>query len=662
MKKIVRSALAKMIAQSPEELVGILEQGKYKMISFDIFDTLIKRNVPHPKDVFHLLEKKYQINFDKTIRISELRSKAEMQAVQHTGHRDVKLQEIYEEIREIDQAEREWLMREEVRIEKMVCQRWHPMGRIFDWCVDHNIPVILVSDMYLPREVITELLHDAGYRGWKHLYISAEEHANKADGSLFDVVLDKEQLKSEELMHIGDSLRGDCLMPRKKGLKAFLIKESYRKRYFNRQEFIKEKKLSKFSYRIVDSLVKNNIDQYEDFYQRIGYAVVGPLLYGYCKWLANQVRKEHINKIFFLAREGYLLKRGFDLLDTKDIHSDVIQVSRLAVTRPLLHKVESLDELLRMIKFDRSSLIGDILDFCKLDEKKSDLILKKQGLHRRDDISTMAYEKKNELFKQIKPLIDQMSYEQEENIRGYLTQMDFAGRMAICDVGWLGTMQNLLQTMYQAEEMTGYYVGKKELHNKPKVHSYGFLFDNKENHKIFQIVIGTADLFELFFLSTGGSASYYEQNTDGKYICKELPPEQTADTEKSIVELQDAACHFVHDFKRLDDNLNIEMDPYTSSAGYRSFVSHLDSDTLHELREFTFLNMRKRSLVAEHSLGWYVFRPHAFIKDYLNSGCRAIFLQSVFKIPFPYVQFVDYYRRIVEYWRIHASKGNEING
>ena len=46
-------------------------------MSFDIFDTLIKRNVRTPQDVFELLEKSFNNEFDKRVSIKELRIIAE---------------------------------------------------------------------------------------------------------------------------------------------------------------------------------------------------------------------------------------------------------------------------------------------------------------------------------------------------------------------------------------------------------------------------------------------------------------------------------------------------------------------------------------------------------------------------------------------------------
>ena len=95
MKKLVRNLITNMCAILPEQVIPKIEKADCKAISFDIFDTLIKRNVPTPKDVFFLLEKQYQRKFGSDRKISRLRGEAEKQAVQQTGRRDVNLQEIY---------------------------------------------------------------------------------------------------------------------------------------------------------------------------------------------------------------------------------------------------------------------------------------------------------------------------------------------------------------------------------------------------------------------------------------------------------------------------------------------------------------------------------------------------------------------------------------
>ena len=132
------------------DIINIIKKSKVKIVSFDIFDTLIKRNVRTPQDVFELLEKSFNNEFDKRVSIKELRIIAEKKANANTQSEDVSLKEVYHEFDEINDLEREWLYKHEILIEKEICQINYKIKKVYDWCVNNNIEVIAISDMYLP--------------------------------------------------------------------------------------------------------------------------------------------------------------------------------------------------------------------------------------------------------------------------------------------------------------------------------------------------------------------------------------------------------------------------------------------------------------------------------------------------------------------------------
>lgn len=646
MKSAVKRMMTNLYAISPDQVIASIEKADCKVVSFDIFDTLIKRNVPTPQDVFLLLEKRYQQYYGGSMPVCALRSQAEERAAKHLGRIEVSLSEIYQAMEEISEAEREWLMEEEIHIEQAVCQCWQPMGRVYDWCLSKGIPVILVSDMYLSRDMITDLLHAAGYSDWKRLYISAEEHGNKAHGTLFDIVLREEHLKPKELLHIGDSLRGDYLAPKGKGIQTILIVEKSRHWYCNKKELHSEKKQGRLSYQIIDSVVKNNICQYDDYFQRLGYNVVGPILYGYCKWLANEVKQADIEKIFFLAREGYLLKRCFDFYTAQQMPCSVIEVSRYATALPRLYHAKNLDELLQMVSLERAGVTVKMLMLvCGINEQSIRKITNDIGIQPDENLEAISDEKKEDLFRTAKPLIDAQSREQERCFHGYISQIGSGKRIAVCDVGWHGTIQGALQKIIPNVDMIGYYIGRIARNAKQDVDLEAYLFDEERNPDIARCVIGTLDLFELFFLSTEGSARGYVQDENGQYRCAKFPAEQTKDSAQKIIALQDAAFSFVCKMMQVDHYLGTVVNPGASGAAYCSFVKHIDRQTIRELSQFSFLNIGKRSLTAEHSLGWYLLKPREFLHDFLNNGSKVLFLKSIFRVPLPYVQIVDFLRR-----------------
>lgn len=55
----------------------------------------------------------------------------------------------------------------EIELECAVCQPNYEMQCFFKQLVEKNISIIIISDMYLPKEVIDRILKKCGYSGYK---------------------------------------------------------------------------------------------------------------------------------------------------------------------------------------------------------------------------------------------------------------------------------------------------------------------------------------------------------------------------------------------------------------------------------------------------------------------------------------------------------------
>ena len=77
------------------ELAEMLSKNK-KIISFDIYDTLIKRNVPNPTDVFELVEHEYKKIHSVDLRFKELRIEAEKKVRKENIGYEITFDAIYE--------------------------------------------------------------------------------------------------------------------------------------------------------------------------------------------------------------------------------------------------------------------------------------------------------------------------------------------------------------------------------------------------------------------------------------------------------------------------------------------------------------------------------------------------------------------------------------
>lgn len=640
MKELIKKILVREKCTPIENIISVLAASPAKVVSFDIFDTLIKRNVREATDVFSLLENAYINQFGHSEPIKKWRIAAEKEANKRSSYNDVNLDEIYQAMEALPEEERGWLKEKEVELELQVTQRNNRLFDIYQWCLAHGKKIILVSDMYLPLDVIEKIVKDAGYREYFKIYLSNCYRERKATGNLFKIALKEEGVLPKEMVHIGDALRGDYMSPLKLGIQAILIrKRDSETKYFN-------SKRHELDYNVLNSFIRNNEPMEYDFYQKIGYEVVGPILYGYSKWLNETTKKSGIRKLFFLAREGFLLERAFRLFSANEQDHCVIRVSRKATALPLLQRAKNLDDVLNRITVTRTRFtVEDLLSACEVDEKTARNILQEAAISPDTTIHSLNGKQKDALFLQAFPSIADFSRIQEKYIRGYLDEAGFAGKVAVCDVGWHGTIQNALQEIFSDVDITGFYIGKKERKTKKHFNSVAFLFDDHKNHQIQAEVMSAPDIFELFFLSVDGSAKKYAMDSDGKYFCVQAKPEQTRESTKNVINLQDAACHFIEDFKKFDDKLGIALTPEACEAPYSKFINPPSMETVHHLNQFSFLNVGSHRMGAEHNLFYYSIHPKKFIIEFLNKGSKAIFLKSVFRLPLPYANMIDFLRK-----------------
>ena len=113
---MIQRIIEKADVKHPVDADKILKEIKnYDIVSFDIFDTLLKRNVKEPTDVFSYMEKKYQIN-----GFREKRIEAEKAARKKKNGLEISLEDIYAEFG-ADYSDK-----------KNVCKRQHKAQRRYN--------------------------------------------------------------------------------------------------------------------------------------------------------------------------------------------------------------------------------------------------------------------------------------------------------------------------------------------------------------------------------------------------------------------------------------------------------------------------------------------------------------------------------------------------
>lgn len=204
-KMIVKKFLVFFLAK-PFEKISIKKITKKHIISFDVFNTLILRKTKKPSDVF------MQIN-DGTV-FGMKRISAEKKARSCNVKEDVTLSDIYKFLPEYDENK-------EIKKEIELCYANPKAIQLYNTLRKRGKEIIIVSDMYLPREVICIILKNSGYDiDDVPIYVSSEYGKTKRTGNLYKVVLKDHQ--GQRIVHIGDNVISDYLIPKLLGIEAIL--------------------------------------------------------------------------------------------------------------------------------------------------------------------------------------------------------------------------------------------------------------------------------------------------------------------------------------------------------------------------------------------------------------------------------------------------------
>ncbi|MGI6229929.1 MAG: hypothetical protein ACOYJL_03330 [Tractidigestivibacter sp.] len=218
----IKENLYKHLVHSTGEILAKAEG--YQYISFDIFDTLLMRTTGSPTTVFEEIGKREE--WTTPAEYVQLRTRAEEMA-RRGNAKEIHLADIYSEMIKLDpkvSSRVDSLMTEELAVERKVLRRRNDVGEIYDKLKDSHT-VLLISDMYLGKQFITNVLASAGYDIENvPVFISSEFMATKMTGELFQIAVRECSIpKPSQLLHIGDSFLPDYHGARKAGVHPFLI-------------------------------------------------------------------------------------------------------------------------------------------------------------------------------------------------------------------------------------------------------------------------------------------------------------------------------------------------------------------------------------------------------------------------------------------------------
>lgn len=630
---------------------------QYRYVSFDVFDTLIKRSTAVPSDIFRLIEQ-YCKQYDMPPNFSQKRIQAEQSAKEKMG-RPVLLEEIYDELRGVFGVWTSRLMKLEIQIELSGCQPAEEGVQLYQQCLRQKKHIILISDMYLPENIIAQMLKKCGIYEYDKLFVSCEMAAKKSDGSLFSKVLQELGIRPALLLHIGDNWRSDFFVPFSLGIRVRHIPNNQKKLCRVPKSLNAD---SRVSYRTISACIENCSKEMSE-YEKQGAEIFGPLVIGFTQWLVQQLQHDGITDVYFMARDGYTMKQIFDVLQPSGFRTHYMYCSRRSFVIPLLWKHSSFEEVImaRGLQDVSQMTIRKFLQLVGLSPDSYLEYVKKCGLN-----IDYLYEK-GAFFcdKQIKAFyakirrdVEVNSHEEYDALMSYIRSCNMCGRVAIVDIGYYGTMQNALVELLTESKLDvvvkGYYVGvcpTSPLIQKRKINAAGYLYDVGKNEAYFSKFSPFNGIFETLFLGPHGSVKrFIMQNDEGipEFDVYEYNDKMSQKVNEVAVirDYQTGALKLAKYINTVMPNGILSIEP--EAAIYRLAKLGI-KPSLKEARfwgDFRFHSGEVRYLAITRRWKEYILHPCYLKNDFLPAIWKIGFMKRLLFLPLPYEKVILFLKKI----------------
>ena len=347
-----------------------------KCVSFDIFDTLIKRPFFVPTDLFLLLNKYFReyTNGATGMDFSKIRIYCEQLArerIENEECQEITLDQIYDTIATeygIEKNVLDKLKSKEMEYEVRFCTRRNTGYELYTLALAMGKKVIFTSDMYLSRETINKILEKNGYIDNEKLYLSSEIKLSKSKGDLFKYVLSDLKIESAQMLHIGDNYGPDVEIPRKLKINSMHLPKAtdvaqnqekvnlFSKMLMQNMPFWRDNAaaMNFVGIRTMLAIVANKyfdnpftaFNKYSDFNADpylIGYYILGMYTFGISKWLLDETEGQGYTNMVFMARDGYLPMEAYKIM--KKFYKNVPEEKYLYVSRKALVPITIMSKL-----------------------------------------------------------------------------------------------------------------------------------------------------------------------------------------------------------------------------------------------------------------------------------------------------------------------------
>ena len=556
--------------------------------------------------------------------------------------------------------------------ERRYCRRNPYLHSLYTYALKQSKPVIFISDIYLDESLIRTILDEAGYGVYSNLFVSSRYGESKSNGGLYRVALESLDVPPQEVLHIGDNIDSDVHMARKAGLAVWhygkcsdeLSKApALERRLATPDNPVKASGSEPLAESIWKGLVINRLlcqrgraasandeSTTDSFWEDLGYVHVGILYLGLLTWLRRKLVEEHADRVYFLSRDGYIMKEVYErLLATggEGPSAHYLYASRRAFNLAAIHEMDERHTDFLVSGTSRltvTQFLGRIgLNSAKCVEEIQSVGL--PGPEYRIE-SGEDYGRLRALFRTLAPGIEAKASDERVLLGAYFKEMGLltGGQSAVVDIGWHGSLQHslnlLLADSSPKTELTGYYLATfppaealVEAGNRHR----GYMAECGQPESMYNAVLESVEILEWIFSANHGSVLRFSKGAKGIQPVlerSEIDKEKTALAQR----MQRGALDFVDDFlAQWESSDKIEITPQLASRPLLHLLRHPSLEEARKLGDLPhaegFGDVYVQRPIAKPSAT--LFNPFAYrrlAQGYKNSFWRRGYLKRLFLV------------------------------
>ncbi|MFC7407870.1 rhamnan synthesis F family protein [Hydrogenophaga atypica] len=448
-----------------------------KIVSFDIFDTLFVRPWLTPDSLFAYMDDIAQRRWGLA-GCARLRKEAEQHARLASSSGDPGMDDIYACMAKLlpNPGLAPHIRALEENLELKALQPRQDVLGAARRLKEQGRRMVLVSDMYLPRAFLQQLLQAHQITCFDEIYVSNAVGLRKDRGDMWAELPRRENVAADDWLHVGDNEHSDLQLPLEAGYRhpVHVMKAADQFFLFNEdaaawiqpQHWQESLLLGLLANRLfVPGLAHQPVTV--DVESRglgvhslhdLGYLAFGPVMVAFMAWLMKTSKDDGVTQLLYASREGHLLKQAHELiaryLPTPD--AAYFLCSRRAAVFASIVDEASLEPLLK------AHFNGTLADFLRLRLGVDDLAAYTERLgHEQMGANCDLPERTTFCRRSLAACLDLLqdaASSERVAYQAYAQEVMGGQRAALVDIGFSGTIQKALSKFLTGVSGAYYFV------------------------------------------------------------------------------------------------------------------------------------------------------------------------------------------------------------